>query len=201
MRRSGRRIGLSSSLYRIDFIDASRASFGATALNQYTVANNQGTGYDNNFNLTSYNGVSFSYDAQDQLIGGSMEATYDGLGRCVRRTVNGNTTLYVYDEWKPELEFDQWNNMTAWMVYGSGADEILFRCSNAGGCTYYKQDAHGNVVATLDPGGNIIEKYTYDAFGKPKITGWWDDNERGSSWYGNRFMFSGERILPRAGHL
>src|SRR5256714_8722221 len=54
-------------------------------------------------------------------------------------------------------------------------------------------------MAMLDPGGNIIEKYSYDAFGKPHITGWWDDNERGGSWYGNRYTFQGREWFPELG--
>ena len=52
-------------------------------MNQYTNVGNQAIGYDNHFNIASYNGNSFTYDAENHLVGGSMQATYDGLGRCV----------------------------------------------------------------------------------------------------------------------
>jgi RHS repeat-associated protein len=55
------------------------------------------------------------------------------------------------------------------------------------------------VVALLDSGGNIIERYSYDAFGKPRVTGFWDNNDRGGSWYANRFMFTGREYLADLG--
>jgi RHS repeat-associated protein len=156
-------------------------------------------GYDGNFNLTSYNGASFSYDAENHLVGESMQATYDGLGRCVRRTTSSGTRLYTYDEWNPIVEWDQWGNFAAWNMYGSRPDAILVRWDAVHGAMIYKQDHHGNVVALLDSSGNILERYTYDAFGKPKVTAFWDDNDRGGSWYGNRFMFQGREYFPELG--
>ena len=82
------------------------------------------------------------------------------------------------------------------MIYGSGADEILFRWDTVYGASIYKQDGHGNVVASLDMWGNIGERYSYDAFGTAKIMSWWDNNERASSWYGSRFMFQGREYIP-----
>ncbi|MEY2507599.1 MAG: hypothetical protein QOH01_1928 [Verrucomicrobiota bacterium] len=173
--------------------------FGPNALNQYGSIDGQGLGYDGNFNLTSYNGASFSYDAENHLVDGSMQATYDGLGRCVRRTTSSGTRLYTYDEWNPIVEWDQWANFAAWNMYGSRPDEILVRWDAVHGAMIYKQDHHGNVVALLDSSGNILERYTYDAFGKPKVTAFWDDNDRGGSWYGNRFMFQGREWISELG--
>jgi len=65
----------------------------------------------------------------------------------------------------------------------------------------YKQDQHGNVVALLDGAGNIVERYTYDAFGAPTVVSWnpstnsRDSSHPNSSAYGNRFMFQGREYL------
>ena len=147
------------------------AWYGANGLNQYTSVGGLGLSYDGNFNLTGYNGASFAYNAASQLVsasknGNTVQFTYDGLGRCVRRTVNGAARLVTYDGWKPMLEFDGAGNWLHWNMYGAGPDEILAR--NDG--LLYKQDQRGNVVALLGPSNNILEKYTYDAFGKPTIT-------------------------------
>jgi RHS repeat-associated protein len=179
--------------------NGSVSGYQANALNQYASVNGQGIGYDDNFNVTSYNGVSFSYNAQNQLTGGSMQATYDGLGRCVRRTTGSGTRLYTYDDWNPIFEWDQWGNWLGWNAYGAHPDELLIRWDAVHGPMIYKQDQHGNVVALLDSGGNIVERYSYDAFGKPKVTGFWDDNDRGGSWYGNRFMFTGREWIAELG--
>ena len=132
----------------------------------------------------------------------SASFTYDGLGRCVKRVVNGSTTVIAYDDWKPFLE---WND--AWWgfnVYGPGADEILWRFQSNVGYLRYHHDIHGNVTTLLDAAGNIIEKYTYDAFGQPTISDWWDNprvdaNNQPQSWYGNRFMFEGREWIKELG--
>jgi RHS repeat-associated protein len=179
--------------------NGSVSGYQANALNQYASVNGQGIGYEGNFNITWHNGVSFSYDAQNRLVGGSMQATYDGLGRCVRRTTGSGTRLYTYDDWNPIFEWDQWGNFAGWNMYGSRPDEILMRWDAVHGPMIYKQDQHGNVVALLDSGGNIVERVTYDAFGKPRVTGFWDDNDRGGSWYGNRFLFTGREWIAELG--
>lgn len=54
------------------------------------------------------------------------------------------------------------------------------------------------MVALLDQSGNIAEKYSYDAFGVPKITDG-NGNARSQSAYGNRFMFTGREYLAELG--
>jgi hypothetical protein len=118
--------------------DGNVSSYAADALNQYGSINGQGIGYDENFNLTWYNGVSFTYNAQNQLVNGSMQATYNGLGRCVRRTTSSGTRLYTYDDWNPIVEWDQWGNFAGWNMYGARPDEILMRWDIVLGPVVYK---------------------------------------------------------------
>jgi RHS repeat-associated protein len=180
-------------------------SYSPSALNQYQTYNGVIYNYDSNFNLREAPNWWGVFDAENRLAmagggGNVVSLTYDGLGRCVRRIVyppggGSSTVIYVYDGWKPVLEFDAAGNYRASNIYGTGADEILFRWDTVYGGFIYKQDRHGNVVAVLDQWGNIVERYSYDAFGKPKIMSWWDNNERASSWIGNRFMFQGREYL------
>jgi YD repeat-containing protein len=79
-------------------------NYSPNALNQYTSVGGTSVSYDDNFNLAhtiGYNGI---YDAANRLVsasnGGSGEAqqtvaafVYDGLGRCVKRTLNGVATV------------------------------------------------------------------------------------------------------------
>jgi RHS repeat-associated protein len=179
--------------------------YSPNALNQYQSYNGVTYNYDYNFNLREAPNWWGVFDAESRLTmaggGGSVASfTYDGLGRCVRRIVyppggGSNTVIYAYDGWKPVLEFDAAGNYRASNIYGAGADEILFRWDTVYGGSIYKQDRHGNIVAVLDQWGNIAERYSYDAFGKAKIMSWWDNNERTSSWIGNRFMFQGREWL------
>ena len=173
-------------------------------MNQYTNVGNQAIGYDNHFNIASYNGNTFAYDAENHLVAGSMQATYDGLGRCVRRTTEGGTILFTYDGWKPILEWVDWGGWLAWNIYGAGSDEILARHEWAGGNWIYKQDKQSSVVAVLDGSGTVAEKYHYDVFGQPTVTDYWGNvrsvgNGRPVSWCGNRFMFTGREYIAELG--
>src|SRR5256885_16071840 len=123
---------------------------------------------------------------------------YDGLGRCLKRTINGTVLLIAYDDWKAIEEFDPSGNVVGANIFGEGADEILFRWQTGVGYLRYHHDLHGNVAFILGWGGEGLEKYTYDAFGNPTITDW-NGNVVTQSAYGNRFMFQGREYLPELG--
>jgi RHS repeat-associated protein len=171
-----------------------------SGINQYTTANGQTVAtYDDKFNLTSYAGNSFTYNAENQLVDGSLQATYDGLGRCVKRTVAGVTLLFTYDDWKPIVE---WNSAGSWLasnIYGAGPDEILARAVSTGRHVIYKQDQHGNVMAVLDAAGNLTEKYTYDAFGAPTVLNGSGTVLPNGTAVANRFLFQGREWIATLG--
>src|SRR3982751_6577486 len=61
--------------------------------------------------LTGYNGATFTYNAQNQLIsatngGNSAQFVYDGRGRWGKGTNNGVTRFIPYDEWNAIWEWD-----------------------------------------------------------------------------------------------
>jgi RHS repeat-associated protein len=173
------------------------------SLNQYNNVNGGDVHYDGNFNLMWTGGFSADYDLENHLTSvtsgeDDAEFTYDGLGRCLKRTVDGDTTLVVYDGWKPIWELDHWDGVS-WNIYGPGPDEILYRHDMIRGELRYHLDRMGNVAFLLDSDGDGIEKYTYDAFGKPTVTDWSGNNPRPYSWYGNRFMFTGRVYFPEFG--
>ncbi|MFN2621760.1 MAG: RHS repeat-associated core domain-containing protein [Chthoniobacterales bacterium] len=178
--------------------------YAPNALNQYQTAGGADIYYDDKFNLMWTGGFSAGYDAANHLIAiGSGEDygqfTYDGLGRCVKRNVNWETQIITYDGWNPIVEWDEWDNLSAWNVYGGSADEILWRYSDRSGHLRYHTDRQGNVIALLDYNGNGIERYTYDAFGHPTVTDWNGITQRDFSWYWNRFMFRGREYFPELG--
>lgn len=184
---------------------------GVSPLNQTTQFGQDALGYDANFNLNAMPGFTGSYDAQNQLLSannGSAQIVYDGLGRCVKRTINGTTTVFAYDGWKPVVEYDGNGSFRACNVYGGGADELVYRWDNVYGALMFKQDKHGNMVALLDSAGNVLEMYSYDAFGKPRVVSvtwdtqnqrWIEYDERTWSNYGNRFMFQGREWIKELG--
>lgn len=173
-------------------------------LNQYQNVAGGEMHYDGNFNLISTGGFSASYDAMNRLISAqasenTTQFVYDGLGRCLKRKVNGETIVIAYDGWKPIVEWDEWGYPKAWNVYGAGPDEILWRYADSSGHLRYHLDRKGNVAFLLDFDGMVVEKYSYDAFGEPTVTDANGETQRSYSWYGNRFMFSGREYFPELG--
>jgi RHS repeat-associated protein len=184
-------------------------SYTPNALNQYTNVGGAGYNYDAKFNLTWATGFSAAYDAANRMVSASnasmavnaeVELVYDGLGRCVKRTIDNVTTIILYDDWKPIAEWDGWTEdyFQAWNVYGPGADEILLRHEAKMGYIRYHSDPNGNVKFLLDNDGAVVEKYTYDVFGRPKIMGAGGE-ERASCHYNNRFLFQGREYIDEIG--
>jgi RHS repeat-associated protein len=169
-----------------------------SGMNQYGSVGSQAISYDDRFNVASYNGATFTYDAENRLVGGSMQAIYDGLGRCVKRTINGVTRFITYDDWNPIYEWDASGNPVGANFYGAKADELIGRWDSSWGFLFFKQDRQGSVMEVLDQGGGIVEKYRYDAFGKPTISDW-NGNGRTSSAIENRFMYTGREWIAELG--
>jgi len=146
--------------------------------------------YDENGNLTSDGSVSYIWNARNQLVqvrtaGGVTIAqfSYDALGRRSKKTVNGVTSAYVYDNWDVVQEKDGNSQLKA--VYVMGAiDEPLQRISVDAGFSRvdtYLSDHLGSVLTLKDMSGEDIVTYSYDAFG----------NSRASVFDGNPFQFTG----------
>ncbi|MEY2510602.1 MAG: hypothetical protein QOE26_1365 [Verrucomicrobiota bacterium] len=182
-------------------------NYAMNGMNQYTSVGGQGIQYDGNFNFAAMGGWQYSYDADNRLTSLANPApqagfVYDGLGRCVKRTIQGATKVVTYDDWKPIMEWSSPTQLAAWNAYGPGADEILWRWQAGFGYLRYHSDMHGNVTALLDYWGGLVEKYSYDAFGKPTImdgSGTPYPNPHGVSAVGNRFMFQGREWLGELG--
>lgn len=194
-------------------------------LNQYTHVNSGLMGvplpYDGNFNLSGFDGWTYVYDADNRLISATTQESppspgdpvhsatfiYDGLGRCVKRTIDGAQTVITYDDWKPIVEWSGLGEFVAWNLYGPGPDEILVRyqpsTAEAPGATaylHYHLDGLGNVEFLLSANNLGLEKYSYDAFGMPTITDWdGDPVPNGTSPNGNRFLFTGREYIYTLG--
>jgi RHS repeat-associated protein len=180
-------------------------TYSPNGLNQYQNVAGGDIFYDDKFNLMWTGGFSAGYNSENQLTAvGSGEDygqfVYDGLGRCVKRTIDWETTLITYDGWQPIVEWNEWNGLKAWNVYGPGPDEILYRHDAYLAIDLrFHLDRMGNIAFVLNAAGEGIERYTYDAFGQPIVTEWNGANPRSYSWYGNRFMFTGREYFPELG--
>src|SRR2546421_6435361 len=126
---------------------------------------------------------------------------YDPLGRCVKRwfpDFSAPPTYMYYEGWSLIQEGNNVWSPTRLYVQGNRVDEleVTFNVvtSQYG---FHQYDARGHCILTTDIGGNMIEEYDYDAFGKPHFysasSGWaWD---LGYSVFGNRFLFTGREWL------
>jgi len=116
---------------------------------------------------------SYSWDAQNRLIGGSNGATtfsfaYDARNRCVARTFNGVTTVNVYDGWELIEERTDADAVAALTLHGPGTDEPLARVTGAG-TFYYHHDGLGSTTVLSDATGAVVERVTYDVYGLPSF--------------------------------
>jgi len=137
--------------------------------------------YDNNGNqlktiVTEYvDGVAQSpvttvtntYDKRNQLIqtttpnGTTVTNGYNGEGFRVSKTVDGQTTHYLYEYDKVVLEVNDSGDQKARNLYGSN---LLMRTVD-NESYYYIYNGHADVNALIDTSGNISATYYCDAFG------------------------------------
>jgi RHS repeat-associated protein len=140
-----------------------------------------GATYDAGNELTNWNGVSLSYDAngntlddglhayswntRNQLIainsGGSASYRYDAFGRRTTRIISGATSGFQYDGANPVQE----NTGTGSIVnLAGGLDDYIAR-TDSNGTSAYLSDALGGTVALVDGSGTIQTRYSYEPFG------------------------------------
>jgi len=137
--------------------------------------------YDNNGNqikteVTEYiNGivqepviaVTHTYDKRNQLIrtetadGSVITNAYNGEGLRVAKTVNGQTTYFLYEYDKVVLEVCADGAEKARNLYGTN---LLMR-TVGDESYYYVYNGHADVTALIDKTGNIAATYYYDVFG------------------------------------
>jgi RHS repeat-associated protein len=177
------------------------------ALNQYTAIDGFVPPlYDSNGNLTRVQTSAttpiwtYAYDAQNRLVSGSatdgttFTFAYDAKNRCIARTINGTTTLYIFDDWNLTDERNAADTQQAKYIHGPAIDEMLVRTTPTG-TAYYHQDGLGSTTALTNATGALLESYRYDVFGAPTFldaTG----TAAPSSPISNRFLFTGGEYLP-----
>ncbi len=130
--------------------------------------------YDDNGNLLDDGTNAYEYDYENRLIKVTRESDsvilgeykYDALGRRVEKTALGTTTRFYY-EGTGLIEERVGDTTQATYYYGEGLDDVV--AMNRGGQVYYYHtNTLGSVVAMTDGAGNIVEQYSYDAFGNPE---------------------------------
>jgi RHS repeat-associated protein len=125
-------------------------------------------GYDSNGNLITKtlggNVTNYTWDFNDMLTqvtanGNTYVYRYDALGNRVAKIANSVETRYVGDL----AETDSSGNITAYYVYGLG---LISKITPADESYFYHFDGLGSTIAITDVSGNVLNKYSYDEYGK-----------------------------------
>jgi RHS repeat-associated protein len=94
---------------------------------------------------------------------------YDGLGRRVRRTSDGVTQYYVYDDDDLLMELGADGSIHREYVHFPGTDEphsVRYWQYGMNGAThYYATQEPGNVTGLVDAFGKVVNEFRYDPFG------------------------------------
>jgi RHS repeat-associated protein len=157
--------------YDYDGLNRIKTEDGATGHKGYTydVRGNRLTMEGANLPNTVMGNQEFSYNAVNQLktfsndTGVSASYSYYGDGLRAAKSVNGDTTRYIYLNGKVIEELGAGGNVKARNIWGNG---LLYRqdyTNNRGG--YYLYNGHGDVVKIADNTGEVIKTYDYDIWG------------------------------------
>ncbi|NLB81312.1 MAG: RHS repeat protein, partial [Clostridiaceae bacterium] len=106
------------------------------------------------------------YNAFNQLVktyegNKTIVNTYNADGLRVSKSVNGATTLYLYEGADVVLETNASGNQTARNLYGIN---LLSRTADST-TLVYSYNGHADVTALTDGNGTVVASYYYDAFG------------------------------------
>ncbi len=147
--------------------------------------------YDSNGNLLSETvqgqTTYYEYDVFNRLIettspdGTWMTNNYDALGLRTSVLENGIWTGFTFDGANIIAETNADNELTKRYIRGHS---LLVR-QDSTQIGYYLHNAHGDVTAITDSSAQILNQYTYDAFGRTVSS---------METVHNRFMYAGEQF-------
>jgi RHS repeat-associated protein len=158
-----------------DTLGSINVSYTDNALNQYTAVGGTTPTYDSRGNITTGygGGYTLGYDEENRLVSaGSYSYGYDLLGRRVSRTYSTSTTLYVYDGAHIIAEYSGTGSLIRKYIYGPGIDNpvaMIRRISSTDYWYYYYADALGSIRLLSNASGAVVESYTYDVYGQPRV--------------------------------
>jgi RHS repeat-associated protein len=128
---------------------------------------------------------------------------YDALGRRVRVVpAVGTGMVYVHGGSQILAEFtDGASPMQpeAVTVYGDYVDEPIWR-RDGSEAQYYHRNQQFSIVAVTDDSGNVIERYSYDLYGKTTFSSP-AGVANAASTIGNSYTFTGRRVDGESGLL
>ena len=123
---------------------------------------------------------------------------YDGLNRQIKRTINGVDTYSVWDGWNLLEEHGAGNSTMRCYGEGAATDEMVVAFDGGVYPTvWYAQDGRGNTTHLFGDGNQLLEAYTYNLSGLPKIVDP-SGNLLSQSAFANRFLFTGRDYFKEA---
>ncbi|MCE9601742.1 MAG: RHS repeat-associated core domain-containing protein [Gemmatimonadetes bacterium] len=116
--------------------------------------------------------LTYAWNALGQLVqvtssvpSNTVTYGYDGLGRRVRKTVNGTATRYLVEGDRVLVELDNSWLPAAKYSYYPGVDRP-HAMVRAGKRYYFAQDLQGNITGVMDSIGNVQQAYLYTPYGE-----------------------------------
>ncbi len=175
-----------------------------------TVSGGTAPTYNNNGDTTGDNGLTYVYNAWDELVtvknGSTIVAsyTYDALGRRITETYGSTTNnLYYSPSWQVIEERQNGtgtSNVTYQFVWGAGyIDQMVLRDTYASGVEtqrlYASYDANYDMTSIVNTSGAVVERYIYDPYGNITVlTSTWGTVSGNQSQYGWRYLYQGGRF-------
>jgi RHS repeat-associated protein len=205
------RQGESEDIWQLDGVNNWASRKGATNqannLNEYTSFAGAPQLHDDNGSLIDDGTNRYQYDFANRLRkvirksdnAGIAIYHYDAHNRRNERIVTNTASFddrvrYLYDGWQ-EIE-EQRASSTQQYVYGMWIDELLTLDKDTNNdraidqSFFYHQDAKTYVTALTDSVAGVVERLTYDAYGKPSPA---------ESKVGNAYFFTGRRFDGETG--
>ncbi|MFO0795348.1 MAG: RHS repeat-associated core domain-containing protein, partial [Candidatus Brocadiaceae bacterium] len=180
-------------------------------VNEYTKFKGKTHVYDNRGNLINDGTNLYQYDFNNRLRTVVRKAdsavianyNYDAFNRRVERIVTNMDALnehvkYSYDGWR-EI-YEKADNSNQQYVYGKWLDEPIAIHTDSDGdgaidaTFFYHDDGKSNIAAITNASGDVVKRYTYDAYGKEFNLG------SGRAFVPNPYLFAGRRFDPETGN-
>ncbi|MEM7418733.1 MAG: RHS repeat-associated core domain-containing protein [Pseudomonadota bacterium] len=182
---------VTSSAFHTTLPRLGRQDYVTNNLNQYDYVDGKALNYDNNGNLKSFDGWSYTFDAFNRLERASkssqvVELDYDAEGMLDSVTSGGSKTTFLYDGDALVAEYNTSGTLLRRYIHGLGVDQPLlwYEGSGTSDKRYLHADERGSIMATTRQSGSIIRTYKYGPFGELQ------DN------YSDRFRYTGQIRLP-----